>query len=294
MEMNFTSHPMRMAVIFMLISTAGASAMSIGVRLASESLSATSIVTLRNFLTLLLIVPFVTRDNFSAIRTKRLGDHIKRSAIGAVGMLTWTYCLTVMPLVHATALSFTAPLLTTLFAVLVHKEKAHRRHFIALAVGFMGTLIILRPSVTGFEWVSLLVLFSTSAWALTSLYIKRLSATEPALGMVFYMNLFMFLIALPLSFLEPWHWPDAQGWLALLAICIFSILMHFTMVKAYSLAPVVTLMPLDFMRLVYVSIFAYIFFGETSDWLTWAGAAIIIGSATFIPPRGLKQEITVD
>ncbi len=283
--------PKRQAIGYMLISTAGFAAMNVCVRLASESLSAPMIVTLRNLMTLLLLLPFVAPRRFAVIRTQRLRDHILRSVIGAAGMLTWTYCLTLMPLVHATALSFTAPLLATLFAILVFKEQAHTRHFIALAIGFMGVLIILRPSIEGFDWNSMLVLLATAAWATTSLFIKSLSNTEPPLRMVFYMNLFMFLIALPLG-LHHWQLPDIQGWLALFGVSCGSILMHFTMVRAYARASVVTLMPLDFMRLIYTSLFAYFVFGETSDLTSWVGAAIIIASATFIPPRGIKEDVT--
>jgi drug/metabolite transporter (DMT)-like permease len=284
------NHPTRAAIIYMLISTAAVSLMNICVRLAAETLHATLIVTLRNMLTIALLLPFALRNKCAVMRTTRLMHHVWRSAIGAVGMITWTYCLTLMPLTHATALSFTAPLLATLFAMLVLKEKASARHFLALGVGFLGTLIILRPGADGFDLNSLLVIFATASWAIVSVFIKSLSRTETPLTMIFYMNLFMFLIALPMGFMH-WQWPDAATWLVVLGICLCSILMHFTMVRAYSLAPVVTLMPLDFMRLVFTSIFAYFIFNETSDHASWLGAAIIIASVVFIAPRSNKPVV---
>lgn len=269
------------AIGFMLASTAGFSMMNAFVRLTAETMEPSLVVTLRNIVTLLILLPLVAPNRFAVIRTTRVREHLRRSFIGVIGMITWTYCVAHMPLVHATALSFTAPLLATLFAVLFLKEHATWRHAVGLFVGAVGVLIILRPGIGGFDWISLLVIVATTAWAITSLLIKALSATEPPLRMVFYMNFFMFLFALPLGAFH-WQMPTSQEWLQVLVIALCSIFMHFTMVRAYALASVVSLMPLDFMRLVYTSLIAYLLFDETSDLYTWVGAAVIIGGVMFV------------
>lgn len=278
------THPPQVAVAYMLLSTTAFSAMSIGVRLIAPELHATVIVTLRNLLTLLLLLPWVLPQRGALMRTTRLGAHAWRGCLGAVGMITWTYCLTIMPLAHATALSFTAPLFSTLFAIVFLKESGGLTRWLALLAGFGGVLIILRPSMSGFDWHALIVMFATSAWAVTGLFVKSLSRTEPPLRMVFYMNLFMLFLAAPFGLMH-WSMPSLHGWLVLGLIACASIIMHFAMAKAYSLAPVVTLMPLDFTRLVTTSLFAYLMFGEVSDWLTWLGAAVIVASAAFMARR---------
>lgn len=292
----FRAHPQVAAIGYILISTTAFSAMSAGVRIISPELHATLIVTLRNFVTLMLLVPWALRNHATGIRTQRLGQHAWRGCLGAVGMISWTYCLTIMPLAHATALSFTAPLFTTLFAILILREKAGMDRWVALFVGFIGTLIILRPTASGFDWSAMLVMFTTSAWAITGLFVKSLSRTEPAMRMVFYMNLFMFFMALPMG-LYHWQMPTLHAWVVLLLIACCSIIMHFSMARAYSLAPVSSLMPFDFTRLVSTTLFAWLLFGETSDLLTWLGAAIIIAAAVIMarrdvkspPPEGLGQ-----
>lgn len=281
-------HPQAVAIAYIMISTAAFSAMNVGVRLASPELHATVIVTLRNLLTLVLVLPFVYRTRGGLLRTERLGAHAWRGCIGAIGMMTWTYALTIMPLTHATALSFTAPLFVTLFAILFLGEYADRGRLLALITGFCGTLVILRPSIEGFEWNALIVMFATSAWAVTSLFVKSLSRTEPALRMVFYMNFFMFLMAVPFGIMH-WQWPSFYGWGVLLFIAASSLVMHFTMAKAYSLAPVVTLMPFDFTRLIITAFLAYLIFDETSDPLTWVGAAIIVASAALTARRDMRN-----
>ena len=125
------------------------------------------------------------------------------------------------------------------------------------------------------------LLLATTAWAITSLFIKSLSGTEPPLRMVFYMNLFMFLIALPFG-LDSLQMPTPYEWGLLIGISACSILMHFTMVRAYALAPITALMPLDYMRLVYTSVLAYYLLDEKTDLYSWLGTAIIIASIVWI------------
>lgn len=272
------ARPYLLACCFMLISACGFSAMNVGVRYLSAELEATLIVCIRNGVTLLLLTPVLFRHGLKFIQTSRLSDHASRGIIGAVGMITWTYCLTIMPINAATALSFTAPLFATLFAVLFLKEKANRTLWVSLFIGFAGSLVIIHPNPADFDWNALLVMFATSTWAIVGLLVKSLTRTEPPLRIVIYMNFFMFLLSLPFGIYH-WHMPSAEAWLVFLFISVCSVVMHFSLAKAYSLAPVASLMPLDFTRLIYTALFAYLVFGETSDLTTWIGGAIILASA---------------
>jgi drug/metabolite transporter (DMT)-like permease len=281
------ARPQLAAIGYILISTTAFSLMSAGVRLISAELHASVIVTLRNLLTLALLLPWALYHGRTALRSTRIGTHAWRGIIGGVGMLTWTYALTIMPLAHATALSFTAPLFVTLFAILFLKEAGGLARWAALMVGFGGTLVILRPSVDGFDWNALIVIFATASWAVTSIFVKSLSRTEPPLRMVFYMNLFMLIVSLPFGIAQ-WQMPSPHAWAILAGMGFFSLIMHFSMARAYSLAPITTLMPFDFTRLITTAILAYLLFGETSDAWTWLGASLIIGSAVFSARRDAK------
>jgi drug/metabolite transporter (DMT)-like permease len=273
----------------MLVSSAGFSAMNAGVRYLSADLDAALIVALRNGVTLALLLPVALRHRGALLRTKRIGDHLKRGSIGAIGMIIWTYCLTIMPLNTATALSFTAPLFATLFAVIFLKEKAPRTLWASLFIGFAGALVILHPTPHDFHWSALLVMVATTGWAVVGLLVKSLTRTEPPLRIVFYMNFFMFLWALPVG-IYAWQMPTLQQWGILLAVALCSIVMHFSLAKAYSLAPVASLMPLDFTRLVYTALLAWFLFGETSSLTTWLGGAIILASA-MLSTRAHRRDV---
>jgi drug/metabolite transporter (DMT)-like permease len=284
---RWQQHPQLLAIGFILVSTTAFSAMNTGIRYVSDELHATTIMMLRNALTLLLLLPWVMRAGLASLKTSRLKAHALRGLVGGTGMLGWTYALTVMPLTHATALSFTAPLFVTLFAILFLGEKGGWARWLALIAGFLGTLVILQPSASGFDLNTLIVLGTTMIWAATTLMIKSLSATEPPLRMLVYMNLFMLLLATPFGLHR--SMPSAETWGVLLLVAACSMLMHFAMVRAYALAPVVTLMPLDFTRLISTALFAWLIFDETTRSPTWLGAAIIITSAAIMARRDVKS-----
>lgn len=270
--------PQLAAIGYLLISTTAFSAMNVGIHMVSAHLHPTLIVMLRTLITLALLTPWLLYRRTPSLRTPRLRQHLTRGVVGGCGMIGWTYSVSIMPVTHATALSFTAPLFVTLLAVLFLREKAGVARWLALGMGFLGTLIILRPDASGFDSGAIIVLLTSLLWAITGILIKSLSATEPPLRVVFYMNAVMLFLALPFGL---YHWvtpdPASLGLLVFIALC--SLVMHLSMVRAYSLAPLVTLMPFDFTRLLSTALFAYFIFGETSDWMTWLGAAIIVGSA---------------
>lgn len=279
--------PQVRAIFYILISTTAFSAMNVGVRAIAGELHSTLIVMLRCLLTLVLLAPFIAYQGASILRTSRLPQHVARGVVGGIGMIGWTYSVSILPVTYATALSFTAPLFVTLLAMLFLGEAVGRDRWLALIIGFIGTWIILRPDAHSFDSRALIVLLTSIFWATTGILIKSLSATEPPLRMVFYMNVFMALLAAPFG-LYHWAMPSLHVWAVLVVIAICSLIMHISMVRAYALAPLVTLMPFDFTRLISTALFAYLLFGETSDITTWLGAAIIIASAAFMARRDIR------
>lgn len=277
------------AILFMVASTAAFSLMNAFIRLVSDDVPTTVLVFWRNFTCIFLLLPFILRmgtasDKLAGFRTDRISSHIARAAVGIIGMETWFHAVSILPLNQATALSYTAPLFTTLFAAFYLKEHITRPRFIALIIGFFGAMIILRPSPEHFDVNALWVLFATSMWAIAGMLVKSLTRTEPAVRIVFFMSIFMSLFAFIPALLH-WEWMTLYQCGVLLMIAIASLGAQLFLTRAYSLAEVSSLMPYDFGRLIFTAIYAYILFGETSDATAWIGAAIIIGSAIIITRR---------
>jgi len=125
--------------------------------------------------------------------------------------------------------------------------------------------------------------------AVASIVVKRLTATEPAWRIVFYMASFMSLLSAPLGL---WFWEPIGSMqvLEIAAIALASTVAQLAMVKAFTQAGIVLLMPFDFLRLVFTAILAVSFLGETIDAMTLVGAAVIVASSAVIAWRETRRK----
>jgi drug/metabolite transporter (DMT)-like permease len=278
-------HPLY-AIGLMLAAMFAFASMTAMVRLLSESMQSTQIVLLRNLFSLALILGWSAllvrgRPRFA---TSRMKSHLWRAMVGFCSMQLWFYCLGIMPLTLATALSFTTPIFATLLAMVFLGEKAGIRRLSAIGVSFVGVLVILQPDSSGLAASSLLVLLSSALIAWSSLLVKSLTATDSSETIIFYMTAFMLVFSLPAG-LMAWQTPTAyQLWLAFL-VGFFSIVAHLLTTRALALADMVTLMPFDYTRLLFASAYAYWLFDETMGWHTLIGALIIALSSLYIAHR---------
>ncbi len=258
--------------------------MNVLVRIAAESLDPIQIAFLRNLFALIFVLPLVLRNGGSAIKTNRLGLHFFRASIGIIAMFIWFTAVVKVPLAEAVALNFTLPLFATAGAALILREKVGLRRWGATAVGFLGMLVILRPGfneVTFSTWLPIIAALFMAGSVLT---IKRLSATEGATTVVFYMNLFMTPLSLgPALFV--WRWPDGEALIATIALGFLAMLAHLALTRSYAKADASAVMPFDYMRLPFIAVVAFFLFGEVSDLWTWVGAGIIASSSFYIARR---------
>ena len=289
-------HPL-FAIGLMLAAMFAFASMTAVVRLLSESMHSSQIVLLRNLFSLALILGWsaLLMRGCPHFATTRLKSHVWRAMVGFCSMQLWFYCLGIMPLTLATALSFTTPIFATLLAMVFLGEKAGIRRLSAIALSFVGVLIILRPDGSALASSSLLVLLSSALIAWSSLLVKSLTATDSSETIIFYMTAFMLVFSLPAGVLA-WQPPTAmQLWLAFL-VGFFSIVAHLLTTRALALADMVTLMPFDYTRLLFASVYAYWLFGETMGLHTLIGALIIAASSVYIAHREarLKRRAVVE
>ncbi len=259
-------------------------AMTAIVRHLSVEMHSFQVVFFRNFIALLLLLPWAFRAGRGTLNTTRIGLYLLRGVNGFVAMLFWFSALAAIELPIAIALSFTAPLFTVLAAVVFLKEKVGPHRVAALVIGFLGTLIILRPGGAGFSYAFLLALAASSLWAISNIIIKRLTATETPNTIVFYMTLVMTPLSLPFAL---YHWQPISlvqwGWLLLLGIV--SNLAQMSISHAYGKGDMSMLQPFDFFRLIFATLIAYVAFGEVIDRWTLLGAVVIMASTVYITHR---------
>ena len=259
-------------------------AMNAAVREASASLHPLQIAFFRNLFALLFILPWILKGGAVGLATGRFTLHGFRALFGMIAMSLWFTSVTLLPLPEAVALNFTLPLFAIAGAAFFLRERVGPRRWGATAVGFLGMLVILRPGFAEMTYATSLPIIAAVFMAGSVLMVKKLSATESAAAMVFYMNLLMTPMSLvPALFV--WQWPDlvTLGLVAFLGL--LAMLAHLALGTAYAKADASAVMPFDYMRLPFVAVLAYVLYGEVADIWTWLGGAIIAGSSIYIAHR---------
>lgn len=263
------------------------SSMNAMIRHVSSELHPLEIVFFRSLFGFVAMVPWLSRQGFGVLRTRRPGLIGFRTLLGFISMATWFSALAIVPLGNAVALGFTAPLFAAVAAVVVLREVIRARRITALAVGFGGMLVILRPGMQSIGTGEVMVVVSALAMALSVITMKVLTRTEQVGSLVVYQTMLTTPIALvPALFV--WTWPSPEMWMWVILIGVVASTAHMAFTRAFSLADTMYLMPFDYLRLPQVAFLGWALFGEPTDFYTWTGAAIIAASSVYVAHREAK------
>ncbi|MFC3552441.1 DMT family transporter [Lysobacter cavernae] len=277
------AHPLR-AAGFMLGSTLSFGVMAIAIRLASESLHTFEIAFFRNFFGLLAVLPLLLQANRGSLRTRQLPRYFVRCAIGIGSMLAGFWAIGHLPLAQAISLSYSTPVFVTIAAVVFLHEHVRARRWAAVALGFLGVLVIVRPGSADFSAGTLIALLAAVLSGVVAIQIKQLSRIDSANTIVLYTYLFWVPMSL-LPALFVWEWPVGIAWLWVVAAGIFGTGGQVLWTHALKLGEVSALTPISFMQLPLVATAGWLWFGESLDRWTVIGAAIILASNAYIAHR---------
>jgi drug/metabolite transporter (DMT)-like permease len=264
----------------MLVSSVAFSLMTILMRIAAAALPVFVIAAARNAVPFLLILPLLLRPRFRLLPAARPWLAASLGVMQALSNVCWVVGLSLMPVAEVTALSFTAPLLTTAVAGAALGEVVHGRRWLATVIGFLGILVIVRPGIQAFGPAALVILLGTGMSAISSLVVRDLSRDHGTYSIVF-MTLSS---ALPLTLVPAlFVWPElgASQLLILVGIGLCGTVGQITGTRAYAEAEASVVMPFDFLRLPATALLAFALFGEIPDYWTWIGAAVIFGASIY-------------
>lgn len=259
-------------------------------RIASETMHPFYILFWRSVFGVLILLPVFVRAGPASLKTDRLPVHALRSICGVVAMGGIFYSVANIPLGQAMAINYSGPLFATLGAVLIFREALPKQRIIALAIGFAGMLIVVRPGVDHVSLGVLAALIGVLGMAGSLLSIKSLAATEANTTIIAYGN----TLALPVSFglaLTVWQ---GMSWLEfglLVAIGALSTVAQLFLNRALKLADAGAVLPVDFLRLVFVTTLGAVLFGEQTPLLTWLGAGIILCSTVYIARQETRAPV---
>lgn len=277
------SDPVRGA-LWMLVACLSFAVMSALIRQLSAYMHPFEVVLFRNLAGFAFMLPWLLRSGVIALRTDHHRLYLGRSFLGFLSMLAWFSALALMPLAEATALSFTAPLFATVFAVLILGEIVRARRWTATAVGFVGAMIVLRPGFAEPGLGHTLLLVSAALHGFNAIVVKQLTRTENPNAIVTYTTLYILPMSLvPALFvwtIPPW---EAVPWIVLLGLV--ATFGHQALTRAFMVADTSVVMSLDFGRLPFVALIAWLAFGEVPDLWTWIGAAVIVAASVYTAQR---------
>jgi drug/metabolite transporter (DMT)-like permease len=210
--------------------------MSAAVQMSSERLPQTMVVFFRNAVAVLVLAPFVWRQGWASLRTRRPGEHLIRTAAGLTSMYCLFHAIAHLRLADAVLLSYTLPLFIPLVEAAWLKEPAPPRLWGPIALGFVGVMLVLKPGVGIYQRASLVGLGAGLMSAVAQTGVRRMTATEPALRIVVYFaGLSSLISALPLPF--TWVTPGPRLWGLLAFTGAAAAGAQFLMTRAYSYAP---------------------------------------------------------
>jgi len=277
------------AAIWMLASCAALSVLAaLGRYLALAGVEPLQIVFCRLLFAWMCLLPWLMKRGLKQVGTSQTKLYMLRAVVSMCAMTTWFYAVSMIPIGEVTALSFLAPLFTTVGAAFVLGELVGLRRATATLIGFCGALIIIRPGYVELGPGNWFALGSAVFMGASALIIKTLTRGDDPWTVVFFSHLLMIPLALvPALFV--WSWLTPELWLFLMATGPIAVLGHITFTKALSVADASLVATVDFSRLPFAVLVGWIVFGEVSDLWTWVGAAVIFASALYIVRREMRQ-----
>jgi drug/metabolite transporter (DMT)-like permease len=258
--------------------------MASGVKYLSSDLHPIIICFYRCLMGLILIAPFMIKNNFQALKSQNFKLQFSRSMINIISMICWFSAIGMMHFEKAAALGFTTPLFTTILAIVLLKEKIRFHRTAALLIGFIGILVIVRPGYVPLELGAVLLLASAFSFSFVLIIVKKLSAIDSSLTIIFYHLLFSTPIFFIFS-LFYWETVSLNQLLIFTFMGASGLLSHWCLAQAFKLSDTTFVMPLQFTKLIWASLIGVFIFAEQPNIWTWVGGVIIFISVVYITYR---------
>jgi drug/metabolite transporter (DMT)-like permease len=189
----------------------------------------------------------------------------------------WFYGIALIPLAQVFAIEFTTPIWTALIAMLFLGERVTRWRLLAITLGFVGILVILRPGAAVISFPALAVLGAAIGYSISYASTKSLGRTDSPLTIIFFMT----VIQLPLAFfpaLTDWSIPSSANWPWIVIVGVTALSAHYCIARALALADAMVVVPMDFMRLPLIAVVGILLYAEPLDpWVLVGGLIIFTG-----------------
>ena len=215
------------------------------------------------------------------VRSNRPWLQFVRIVVGFGSMFGFFYVFPRMPLVEAYAISFAAPFFMVALAVPLLGEEVGWRRWTAVAVGFVGVIVMLEPWGISLHLMSLLVLGATFCYSLSTVMVRLASRYDHDAVTLFWFSAVSSVASLLLGIPE-WIWPTPIDWVWLVLLGLLGGVAQILVTRAWRLAPAAILAPFDYSSIVLAMLFGYLWFKEEPSWTVWLGLPLVIGSGLYL------------
>jgi drug/metabolite transporter (DMT)-like permease len=230
---------------------------------------------------LLFVVLFLGARLSVTLRSNRLGLQLLRSFLMLVTTGMFFFAVGSLPLADVVAIMFVGPLFVTALSVPLLGDYVGPRRWAAVAVGFLGALLIVRPGSGITQGLAVLPVVAAFSHALYTITTRKLANHDLAMTTLFYTAA---LGAVVTSAIVPFFWitPDIAGWLLMALLGVFGATGHLALIKALGYASPVVVAPLSYASLIWSIGMGFALFGDLPDGMTLLGAAVIAGSGLYV------------
>jgi len=227
------------------------------------------------------------------LRSRRPGLQLLRSFLMLVTTGMFFFAVGSLPLADVVAIMFVGPLFVTALSVPLLGDYVGPRRWAAVAVGFLGALLVVRPGSGIMQGLAVLPVLAAFSHALYTITTRKLANHDRPMTTLFYTAA---LGAVVTTAIVPFFWvtPDVTGWLLMALLGVFGAAGHLTLIKALGYASPVVVAPLSYASLVWSIGMGFALFGDLPDGMTLLGAAVIAGSGLYVFHRERARSASVE
>ena len=269
------------AILLTLIGSFFAVLMEALIRAAQYDSNVYTIGFFRFFFGLIIISPYLIKNKFNTYKTRNIKFYLLRGFFNLPMMIFGFGALVYVPFEQFKAMNFLSPIIVVLLSIIIFREKIFYFRILALIIGFIGMLIIIRPGIIEFNIGTLMILISLTFWSFIIILSKFVSKDDSPITMVTYQYTIMTILALPLAVFF-WQAPSLISLFYVFIAAISGTILHLCLAQSYKYAELSVTQPIWFSGLIFGSIFGYFAFNETPDIWTWVGGIVVFSSVLVI------------
>lgn len=246
----------------------------------TESLHPFQIVWTRQLGLLAAAVFLLLRYGLPILRSTHPRLQVLRGCVAVCSASLFIFAVVHVPLADAVAISFVAPFIVTIMGAVILREPVGLRRWIAVCLGFIGTLIVMRPGLGVMHPAAFLVILAAFFFAIRQVISRALADTDRTPTTIIYTALIgSTLLTIPLPFV--WKTPTGTEWALLAVMAVLAAAAEICVIKAFELAMAVVVTPVHYTLILWGTFYGWIVFSDVPDLWTWVGASVIVATGLY-------------